>query len=528
MQRKVDEAFDALDDALRPQESRPSPPKRANTSLYGSLAKYGISQKPKPNSTVVSTPTLTALLSRARARKEKKPLTVTQPSVMPSVLPEYSPGSTDAFLQRLSTFNLSTYPSKPQHIDAVAASKAGWIHEGGKDRLYCAICRVGWVLAGREGLSKEAANALVEKQAQSLVDMHKEGCPWRARQCDPLVYRIPLQSPVNMAKQVKAHAMELGSIMEGINLRHPLTSNQVQSFSQVIAAISSKSNASASPEPSTESPERVPSVSVLLVALFGWSVAPVLQPLSRKSSSANLINSHASSHSRAASVQSVSGPSRASTPIPAVTSLSFTATPTPTKNATASSSSLSPDSSGSRAITQKDVMLQCRMCQRRIGLWAFTSPSTETSPDVARPQRQLDVVREHRSYCPYVSKSTPFATFPMCTPPVAPHTSFNLQRAATLGSSSHSRTGSSSSTIQDLNLIEGWRAVLNTVLRYGISERSGSVLRTSAETMRSADLVPDEAERDNSDAMSGVIELVENVKQHGGKQLLAYVRSLLG
>jgi len=97
-----------------------------------------------------------------------------------------------------------------------------------------------------------------------------------------------------------------------------------------------------------------------------------------------------------------------------------------------------------------------------------------------------------------------------------------------LGSSSHSRTGSSPSTMQDLNLIEGWRAVFNTVLRYGMSERSESALRTSVETMRSADLVAEGAERDDLDAMSGVIELVENVKQHGGKQLLAYVRSLLG
>lgn len=28
------------------------------------------------------------------------------------------------------------------------------------------------------------ATALVEKQQQHLVDMHKEGCPWRVRQCD--------------------------------------------------------------------------------------------------------------------------------------------------------------------------------------------------------------------------------------------------------------------------------------------------------------------------------------------------------
>jgi hypothetical protein len=28
------------------------------------------------------------------------------------------------------------------------------------------------------------ANALVEKQRIQLVDMHKDGCPWKKRQCD--------------------------------------------------------------------------------------------------------------------------------------------------------------------------------------------------------------------------------------------------------------------------------------------------------------------------------------------------------
>ena len=106
-----------------------------------------------------STPTLTALLSRARSKKHATPLSISQ-YMTSSTRPEYSPGSTDAFLQRLSTFSFSTYTSKPPQIDAVAASKAGWVNEGGKDRLYCAICRVGWIVAGRDGLNKDAGTKL--------------------------------------------------------------------------------------------------------------------------------------------------------------------------------------------------------------------------------------------------------------------------------------------------------------------------------------------------------------------------------
>lgn len=109
-----------------------------------------------PRFKTTSTPTLTALLSRARSKPSVKPPSISQYTTTSSAMPDYSPGSTDAFLQRLSTFSFSAYPSKPSQIDAVAASKAGWINEGGKDRLYCAICRVGWVVAGRDGLSKDA------------------------------------------------------------------------------------------------------------------------------------------------------------------------------------------------------------------------------------------------------------------------------------------------------------------------------------------------------------------------------------
>lgn len=29
-----------------------------------------------------------------------------------------------------------------------------------------------------------AANTLTEKQRISLIEMHKDGCPWKTRQCD--------------------------------------------------------------------------------------------------------------------------------------------------------------------------------------------------------------------------------------------------------------------------------------------------------------------------------------------------------
>jgi hypothetical protein len=58
-------------------------------------------------------------------------------------------------LSRLATYKLATFANKPPTIDAVAASKCGWINVG-KDRLVCGICNVSWVVAGRDGMSRDA------------------------------------------------------------------------------------------------------------------------------------------------------------------------------------------------------------------------------------------------------------------------------------------------------------------------------------------------------------------------------------
>lgn len=86
-----------------------------------------------------------------------------------------------------------------------------------------------------------AANSLVEKQRIQLVDMHKDGCPWKKRQCGGRfasrghvrqfltpsflladVYRIPLSSSAVMAKEIKTRARSLEPVLEGVEIKHPL------------------------------------------------------------------------------------------------------------------------------------------------------------------------------------------------------------------------------------------------------------------------------------------------------------------
>jgi hypothetical protein len=123
---------------------------------------YCTSAHPTESPDVIkNTPHLTAILTRA-ASKTKSTFSFRFPAhphnspapTLPATA-EYRPSSLPSFLSRLATYKLTTYANKPSSIDAVAASKCGWINDG-KDRLICGLCNASWVVVGREGLNRDA------------------------------------------------------------------------------------------------------------------------------------------------------------------------------------------------------------------------------------------------------------------------------------------------------------------------------------------------------------------------------------
>lgn len=137
----------------------------SSSSLASNFFKCSIvgSSAPVPPSVTKSTPHLSAILARA-ANKTKntfsfkfQPQAPSQGQTLPATA-EYRPSSLPSFLSRLATYKLSTYANKPQSIDAVAASKCGWVNDG-KDRLVCGLCNASWVVAGREGMSRDAGQS---------------------------------------------------------------------------------------------------------------------------------------------------------------------------------------------------------------------------------------------------------------------------------------------------------------------------------------------------------------------------------
>ena len=148
-----------------------------------------------------------------------------------------------------------------------------------------------------------------------------------------------------------------------------------------------------------------------------------------------------------------------------------------------SNSLLSLHSLGSGPSPPDATLLHCPLCQRRIGLWAFlpkppaaededdpmTGTSTDAAPSAkakkAQPQRQLDVLREHRPYCPYVVRSTVLPSLPAPPQPSGPRRSESVSSLASVNGKTNANANANA------NAMEGWRAVMAVVSRYGTVQR---------------------------------------------------------
>ena len=208
-------------------------------------------------------------------------------------------------------------------------------------------------------------------------------------------------------------------------------------------------------------------------------------------------------------------------------------------------------SSGSTSLLQKDkdsTLIQCHLCQRRIGLWAFkhsripvlVSTTDSTESDIADkaavrarrlsqlPKKDFDLLKEHRSYCPYVVRST---TIPSLSQ-AATHTIPNPSSADSQDFDFSFRVPNaplypaSESNVDKTSVVEGWRAVLTVVLRKGLVKRQRQRTRTSLGNQSQQS--PDPAENADSQSRAGeepinqddveadgIQAMVTDVKAHG-------------
>jgi len=301
-----------------------------------------------------------------------------------------------------------------------------------------------------------------------------------------------------------------------------LAQNQVHSLLSIVNASSGSTSAEADSmdvdQPSADTaPTRI-SETAILASLFGWTLVPPTQPPPTPK--------RASLSTR---------PSRSSTP-----ALEHPPSPatTPSRNGTPKPFRFQLPSQTPKP---ENALLQCDLCQRRVGLWAFITPIDKgtptpqeprdtsatttdadsiTTPKKTPPSRSFDLLREHRSYCPYVVRSTIVPSLPR---PSNDATSPNTRPIAGLRPSSPSLA-----SLNDKNssspAVEGWKAILMIILRTGLAQRQRIeytlLSRANGENTQ-------DNEDTNSDADS-VKAMVAGVRARGGRDLLRYVRQLLG
>ena len=100
----------------------------------------------------------------------------------------FQPFSLSLLLQRLSTFSMSTYSTKPAACAAlgpVALAMRGWMHTSGRERdvLTCATCQAEWKAEVRGGLSDMEREQAWKTVEESIQSRHLAWCPWRLRGC---------------------------------------------------------------------------------------------------------------------------------------------------------------------------------------------------------------------------------------------------------------------------------------------------------------------------------------------------------
>lgn len=365
-------------------------------------ADLGDGRRRPPKEPHHSTPALEALLSKRAIQPKQRPTyTPSPPPPVPSTtkldpsLTAYSPTSLPHLLSRLTTFRLSTYPPpKPRSLSAPAMALAGWCNQGGKDRLVCGSCGRSWVVstpsAASGGWNGEAGRLLETKVVVSVLEAHDRACPWRTRPCQPGLYRLSWTGPKGAAEDVveRARAIEASGVFDeddedsderdpnDLPIRHPLEAEDLEGLAAAATLILSQRAARAqtrlasrlqTPEPgaSTQTSIPLPPTPALVLALFGWTVESSPPPTLPAPST------------RAPSTF------RGSVPPPASSRRGSVIPPSPTK---ASAPAQAPST---------DAILSCSLCLRRFGAWTLVA-------DDRTARKPVDVLREHRDFCPYV------------------------------------------------------------------------------------------------------------------------------
>ncbi|CAF9922214.1 hypothetical protein IMSHALPRED_005621 [Imshaugia aleurites] len=334
---------------------------------------------------------------RAAAATAKEPTPSTATMNEERKTPNFAPWDRGQFLERLKTYrHVDKWMGKPERINEVQWAKRGWSCVG-KERVGCVGGCGREVVITLESSREErqdseetqdtekrpldeeededewrekAQEQLVDKYAEMVVTSHDGGCLWRRKGCDGMHDTFPTA--------VANALMNPADTIQRLPLAHHKTAiDDLRQRYDSLVAIASE----LPPDPSTPEGFDLPSISQKL--------NPLLHPPS---------------------------PDRPSTTPPTPpnpqSTTTTTTTNTPPTPITTNTSALALALFGWHAEAGHVIGLAtCPACFRRLGLWLF-KPSSSSLPSPSSPHSQsqsqssmhrLDLVSEHRDYCPWTN-----------------------------------------------------------------------------------------------------------------------------
>ena len=143
--------------------------------------------------------------------------------------------SFDSFLNRMKTYSLRTFPSKPLELSPPNLSLNGWSHdESYRNRIVCDYCQQGLVI---DLSNSNNVKKLIDIYLNKLITEHLHKCPWKYQQLSKMTYKIrELSLPSNLALKTlieKAKKIE-SNLNFDINLIHPLNQQQLNLLENLI------------------------------------------------------------------------------------------------------------------------------------------------------------------------------------------------------------------------------------------------------------------------------------------------------
>ncbi|MCJ1313150.1 hypothetical protein MMC25_006827 [Agyrium rufum] len=281
--------------------------------------------------------------------------------------PHFTPWDRSAFLERLESFrHVDKWMSKPDEVNEVKWAKRGWSCVG-KERVACKGCGEEIVVdletspststTDRQGNDEngnpedgeeeedwklEAREKLVRKHEELIIVGHTSSCLWRVRGCDETIQKLQLSS-----SQAAIQALK-------------------QRYDSLIAV-------------ATELPTDLELPDTLSTKHIGEQFAKLVSPTSTNPTTIDIGDNE--------TCHDISSSDRVDQPI----------------NLDALSLAIFGWQSEKGHMAG---IVTCTSCFRRLGLWLFKKPSNigvKVGTDEEAVMNCLDVVTEHRDYCPWVN-----------------------------------------------------------------------------------------------------------------------------